>query len=471
MKYRCALALVIASFFGLVAPTQADASAKHTAILHGGQSRIVLRTSELRSSYLLRAGIVRYDSVDMSSQGLRRQLQQHFDVVLGLLFASTPASIETALIRLEEAESTSWSESERADWRQRLLSARSLQLQRLMQYRDRGEFPQNEGQTAHPTPIFVDSHDTACAIGHLMRLSDYQQAVASIAASANFIHVTDVVGGPITSWILTSGLTLEEAALIQPAYGPRLAPIPVNAIELGTDWAGVFGDLRFSNFQTFREADGAEIPPVNISVSHTFCGFMSCETVAPFLPRPELELTSSRQLVLSEAALNATDSSPFLLPIDSGPLVEQFSRVVIQFDVDVVSPLQRIIRQPHGSTLFLAPLGSFASNDVSLFVRGDQERFFIDHPASNPDLPSDFGVFFEGGPIWHREPSDFRPTTHLTVVTELLLKNWQPHQSQLLHFDVVTIPEPATFLLLLIGAVSMGARFRSVMVSPLSQSK
>src|SRR4051794_20293871 len=64
----------------------------------------VLRISDLRSAYLQRAGVVRYDASNMSPDGLRRQLQRHFDVVLGLLLVSTPRSIETVLARLEAAD-------------------------------------------------------------------------------------------------------------------------------------------------------------------------------------------------------------------------------------------------------------------------------------------------------------------------------------------------------------------------------
>jgi len=42
------------------------------------------------------------------------------------------------------------------------LSAEAKVAELIAAYRDRGQFPLNEGQADHPVPIFVDAHDTAC---------------------------------------------------------------------------------------------------------------------------------------------------------------------------------------------------------------------------------------------------------------------------------------------------------------------
>src|SRR5215203_4696796 len=156
--------------------------------------RILLRTSDLRSAYLVRAGAVSYDVTDRSPQGLKRQLQRHFDVVIGLLLASAPRSIETALARLEKANDHSWSKAERSDWREKLMAMRYVQLRRLAAYRDSGLFPPNDGKSMEPVPIFVDEHDTACAVGQLMRWSGRGDDVSSINKANNFVFVPDVSG-------------------------------------------------------------------------------------------------------------------------------------------------------------------------------------------------------------------------------------------------------------------------------------
>ncbi len=180
---------------------------------------IHLNLSDLRSAYLVRAGEVHYDATANTPEGAKAQLQRHFDTVIGLLLVTTERSIDTALARLEAADDHSWTDAERAEWKKQLLSSRYLQLQRLGFYRDRGQFPQNEGQSAEPVPIFVDKHDTACAVGQLMRWSGWSNQVADIHAGNNLIYVPDAAKSAVAEWALTSGLTLEEAALIQPPYG------------------------------------------------------------------------------------------------------------------------------------------------------------------------------------------------------------------------------------------------------------
>src|SRR4051794_18602365 len=82
----------------------------------------VLHTSDLRSAYLLRTGVVRYDESNRTPQGLRQQLQRHFDVVLSLLSIATSDSIDIAAARLEAADDHSWTAEERTAWRQELLA-------------------------------------------------------------------------------------------------------------------------------------------------------------------------------------------------------------------------------------------------------------------------------------------------------------------------------------------------------------
>jgi hypothetical protein len=220
----------------------------HPSRASADQGSIVLKLSDLRSAYLQRAGVVRYDQANMSPEGLRQQLRQHFDVVLGLLLVSTPQSIETAVKRLEAADEHTWTVDERRAWRQQLLATRHLQMRRLAAYRDRGLFPLNEGQAIHAVPIFVDRHDTACAVGQLMRWSGWQQAVADIQELNNLVYVPDAHHTSLASWILTSGLTLEEAALIQPAYGGLYTSVLMRDYEPG-ELSLVQSGLKFENFR------------------------------------------------------------------------------------------------------------------------------------------------------------------------------------------------------------------------------
>ncbi len=120
-------------------------------------------------------------------------------------------------------------------------------MQRLAYYRDRGRFPLNEGQSHEPVPIFVDRHNTACAVGQLMRWSGWDDKVAEIARTNDLVYVPDAANTSVASWILTSGLTFEEAALIQPGY-----PFVVDFLVADYAPGGsilVRGDLQYSNLE------------------------------------------------------------------------------------------------------------------------------------------------------------------------------------------------------------------------------
>jgi hypothetical protein len=299
-----------------------------------------------------------------------------------------------------------------------------------------------------------------------MRLSGWSAAVASIIASDNFVYVPDVDRGPIADWILTSGLTLEEAALIQPAYPwqHETAPIPDDAIELRPEWSGVFGDLRFSNFRIFRGDDGGEMPQVNVDTdsSNTFCefGFGGCGILTPFLPLGGVDLAPRSDGTLGEPAGESADSHGSNGPGSASLVVTRNARVLIQFDVDVVSPMRRIVRRPQASALFANPFQVYGPNEITLFVSGNQSRFFIDHPADRWEMQDGPTLITIDMSPSADETFDFQPTRHLTVVTELLPRAGQSHRSQLLQFALVTIPEPASCYLLLGGAAVLAVRFR-----------
>ena len=385
---------------------------------------ILLRTSDLRSAYLVRAGVVSYDVTDRSPQGLARQLQRHFDVVIGLLLATTPRSIETALARLEKADDHSWSKAERSDWREKLMAMRYVQLRRLAAYRDRGLFPLNEGQSIQPVPIFVDDHDTACAVGQLMRWSGKGDSVSSINQANNFVYAPDVSGGPINEWILGSGLTIEEAALIQPAYGLVLVrpAIPNDALNpLETDWSYIVGDLRFSNFKLFNGAGSGNTPTVNASVYHNLCNGSYCS-------------------------------------IGYG---SDYDRVLIQFDVETTSPLLRFVRPATATTLLVPQNQSiyYSRNDVSLFLSEDLTNLFFHH--AEPELgawPNSGNLI---GFVDTADPN-FEATTRMTVVTEMLVSDGRPLEVQRLQFYVAQVPEPTSCGLLICGCAAMFCRCKRV---------
>ncbi len=102
------------------------------------------------------------------------------------------------------------------------LEARRATLEWLDEYRAAGVFPHNHVRPGERIPIFVDPHGTPCAVGYLLLRSGEHDLVEEIVRTHNLIRVPKLHGDArVASWLEARGLTLEEAALIQPTYDPR----------------------------------------------------------------------------------------------------------------------------------------------------------------------------------------------------------------------------------------------------------
>ncbi len=103
--------------------------------------------------------------------------------------------------------------------------ARATHIARLRAYAAAGVFPKN---TRHPgayVPYFVDDAGTRCAMGFLIEQSGGADFVTRVQRRSNYAYVADIardaeLGPPLMTWLDANGLSLDEAARIQPAYGP-----------------------------------------------------------------------------------------------------------------------------------------------------------------------------------------------------------------------------------------------------------
>jgi hypothetical protein len=99
--------------------------------------------------------------------------------------------------------------------------ARETHLERLAEYRKRGVFPHNHHALgALPTPIFRDKDGTLCAMGYLIWESGQHEMVEDVVQSRNLGYLHEIAtDARLKQWLKNNGLTLEEAARIQPTYG------------------------------------------------------------------------------------------------------------------------------------------------------------------------------------------------------------------------------------------------------------
>jgi hypothetical protein len=100
-------------------------------------------------------------------------------------------------------------------------AARAQALDRLHAYAARGVFPRNRDFPGTLVPYFIDHRTgTRCAMAHLIEQSGNGGFVNRIAATNNNASIPDLKEDPeLLSWLERNGLTLEEAARIQPMYG------------------------------------------------------------------------------------------------------------------------------------------------------------------------------------------------------------------------------------------------------------
>jgi hypothetical protein len=100
---------------------------------------------------------------------------------------------------------------------------RQLLLRLLAAYRAEGRFPINRDFAAM-TPYFVDASGTRCAMAYLLEHGGEAELVAKIARERNHAYVRELADEPrLLAWLEAAGLTVEEAAAIQPSYCSVLA--------------------------------------------------------------------------------------------------------------------------------------------------------------------------------------------------------------------------------------------------------
>lgn len=89
----------------------------------------------------------------------------------------------------------------------------------LREYRDAATFPRND-KFAVATPFFRDAQGTLCAMAYLIDRSGRRDIVEKVAATRNNAYIRELADDPaLIAWLDSTGLSVAEAARIQPQYG------------------------------------------------------------------------------------------------------------------------------------------------------------------------------------------------------------------------------------------------------------
>lgn len=138
-----------------------------------------------------------------------------------LMMTLAGLSADDALVRehLQEAEATLRAR-DTSHLTPALRAERTRNLDRLRAYWQRGAFPRNTDFANERVPYFIDDAGTTCAMAHLVIESGHEVAARKIAGRENNARIRQMQSPELAAWLASSGLTLEEAALIQPGYEP-----------------------------------------------------------------------------------------------------------------------------------------------------------------------------------------------------------------------------------------------------------
>jgi hypothetical protein len=100
-------------------------------------------------------------------------------------------------------------------------SQRTALMAALRTYTERGDFPRNYDFPDSLVPYFVDRKTgVRCAVAYLLESTGRTDIVQRVSATNNNVRARQLAGdSAFTNWLEASGLTLDEAARIQPAYG------------------------------------------------------------------------------------------------------------------------------------------------------------------------------------------------------------------------------------------------------------
>ena len=150
-------------------------------------------------------------------------------VVVGaaaLFGASTPSPVSSAraaeVLRLERHFDSVDVELRSRDVSQFTASQkanRATLIGWLRDYRNGGRFPQND-RFEKPTPYFRDRNGVLCAMAYLIDRSGRGDFVDKVAATRNNAYIRELADDPaLITWLDTWGLSVAEAARIQPEYG------------------------------------------------------------------------------------------------------------------------------------------------------------------------------------------------------------------------------------------------------------
>ena len=309
-----------------------------------------------------------------------------------------------------------------------------------------------------------------------MRMSGWTKEVTVIQNANNLVYVPDAIRSAVTSWALTSGLTWEEAALIQPGYdwSAEYNASNYEPLELTLEKNG----LRFENFQLTAANFIRSVPP---DFPPEFCGtgpggpcYILTGGSVPSLnglglltgkgfyayqgfQYPQHTPIGTHWLAIA-GKTQPPQQPPFLHNLQATAAEDRGQLVTIQFDVSAIAENQRINGVSESSYLYQGGFHDPFTFNVpdAIYYLKTTARDGITNLASltiNESTPAP-GYFQKS------DTKSFAAKQKISVETDLWLRDGVAIETFLLDFNVVTVPEPASALMAMVGLLAIVGRCR-----------
>jgi hypothetical protein len=148
---------------------------------------------------------------------------------------------------------------------------RAFLLDLLSEYHQGGTFPRNHDYPDQRIPCFIDRDGRICAVGYLIEQTAGRPLAEAINSKWQYAYVHQMDDPAIDAWIVESGLSREECAMIQPAYGPPPGA-NTNTLErnyaIGTSvFTGLNSAMSAVNAIQLHRGEGDLIAPIAGMVS------------------------------------------------------------------------------------------------------------------------------------------------------------------------------------------------------------
>lgn len=158
-------------------------------------------------------------------------------LALSLSLATTAFTATTADARsfAKAPASEVSSDVDRAKLRKVLVARRAKNVAAFRAYATRGVYPHNF-HTSGALNVWIDEEGRMCAAATMIWKSGAKSLVRKTGRADNFIKLGDVRTGALMDWMLTSGLTQSEVAMIQEPFMGRMQPEPVEPEPGSPQW-------------------------------------------------------------------------------------------------------------------------------------------------------------------------------------------------------------------------------------------